>query len=173
MQRTLLVLMILVSTQLMATGMKYGIDEDTMERDEAVYFFIPGPLLGFYYFEYQKALSTTHSVNAAIEYANFKYEGKDLVRLWGIYRYKLNANEKEPLEGFFLTPAIQLARSLDGQATIINSLFYLSWQYALHSGVSVQSFAGVGYGISSTESEHYKMYTGFSPSIGVSLGYTF
>jgi len=146
---------------------------ETLVRDEAVYFFAPGPVMGFYYFEYQKALSERHSVNIALEYANFKYKGDDLLRLWGIYRYKLGENGKGPLEGLFLTPAIQFARSIDGRSSIINSLIYLSWQNVHNNGFSIQYFAGAGYGIPMVKSERYTMYTGFSPSLGVSMGYTF
>lgn len=144
-----------------------------LDKDQAVYFFAPGPVMGFYYFEYQKALATRHSVNVAIEYANFKYEGDALMRFWGIYRYKLRMNYRGPLDGVFLTPALQVARSLDGEATILNSLLYLSYQRVSTSGWSVQVFAGAGYGEANRETEKYQMYTGFSPSLGVSLGYTF
>jgi hypothetical protein len=146
---------------------------NTMENDEALYFFVPGPFMGFYYFEYQKALAPKHSVNIAAEFADFKYQGNGMIRLWGIYRYKLIENQSGPLEGVFLTPALQVAQPLDRSVTILNTLFYLSYQQVYANGFSVQYFAGVGYGMPSNKTERYKMYTGLSPSSGVSLGYTF
>ena len=144
-----------------------------LANDEAIYFFAPGPVMGFYYFEYQKALAPRHSVNLAAEYADFRYEGNPMIRLWGIYRYKINQNDKGPLHGVFLTPAIQLAQPLDGADTIVNTLFYLSYQHVYATGFSVQYFAGLGYGFSLHAAEQYKMYTGLSPSSGISLGFTF
>ena len=96
-----------------------------------------------------------------------------MLRLWAIYRYKLLNNGEGPLDGLFLTPALQVARPFDGETVVLNSLLYLSYQHVCNNGVSLQYFAGAGYGVSDRPSETYKMYTGFSPSIGVSLGYTF
>ena len=145
----------------------------TSENDEALFFLLPGPIIGFYYFEYQKAFTQEHSINLSVEYANPFYNGSHLTRYWAIYRYKLKDYGRGPLDGFFIAPAVHVAVPFDGSTLIGNAFVYGVYQYVQENRIAWQGFLGIGYGGATKTVEDYKMLYGLSPSIGVSVGYVF
>jgi hypothetical protein len=148
-------------------------DSTSVDLDRALFFFVPGPAWGFYYLEYQHALNARHSVNASIEYINVFYSGRQLIRLWGLYRFKLIGRDVSPLDGLTLVPAFNIAQPFDGQTTLATMLLYLSYQYVFDFGLALQAFVGAGYGMATVPVEEYEIFTDFSPSYGLSIGWAF
>jgi hypothetical protein len=150
-----------------------GEDSEIMALDQAIFFFLPGPAWGFYYFEYQQAFAPRHSFNVSAEYINLFYSGVHLMRFWGLYRFKLIGRDVSPLDGLTLVPALSMTLPLDGRTTLFNMLLYLSYQYVFEFGLALQVFVGAGYGVATTPVEDYEVFTDFSPSYGLSVGWAF